>query len=137
MMKALAASSHTAVAAAAAVTNGGAQAPAEPKLGAMGDAVLTAELEQYIEDTDPALAAEREDMQRAAASLRVALAFKVDGCVITKAEKEFSAQLQVISLDCVFCGCRTLLATLSLSTLPLSTLPLTVISAARTWKLVA
>jgi len=68
---------------------------AEVPIGSMSDAQLEAELGQFIEDSDPALATERKALQDAAAVLQPALVFKVDGCVITKAEKEFSSTLQV------------------------------------------
>jgi hypothetical protein len=64
----------------------------------MPAAILEKELEQFIEDTDPALENERQAMQQAAAQLQMALCFKVDGCVITKAEKEFSSQLQNVEV---------------------------------------
>ena len=81
------------------------QPPTNPvvntKLGEMPDAELAAELEQFIEDTDPSLEVERNTMQRVAAVLRNALVFKVDGCVITKAEKEFAPVLQAtLHADC-------------------------------------
>lgn len=67
----------------------------EPPIGSMDPAILDAEFEQFIEDTDPALAEERQVLQESAVLLQNALVFKVDGCVITKAEKAFSVNLQV------------------------------------------
>ena len=76
-----------------------AQVAESDKLGVISPMILEQELEQFIEDTEPEYEAGRELMQKAAAQLQQALCFKVDGCVITKAEKEFSAQLQVRSVD--------------------------------------
>ena len=64
-------------------------------LGTMSAAQLETELEQFIEDTDPALEQERQEVEWVASQLREAVVFKVDGCVITKAEKLWSKQLQV------------------------------------------